>query len=80
MSREKEIPTGSYGTVFPSRRTATWDDRGYVDLKYEREFEGKWSLLARLYADAYTYRSHEAAAPRHPRTKNPRLACWESSE
>ncbi len=56
VSREKEVPTGSYGTAFPSRRTATWDDRGYVDLKYEREFEGDWGLLARLYADIYSYR------------------------
>jgi outer membrane receptor for ferrienterochelin and colicins len=55
VAREKHIPTGSYSTVFGSRDTITWDDRAYLDLKYEHEFEEKLALIARVNLDAYWY-------------------------
>src|SRR6266516_2321196 len=35
-SREKGIPTGSFDTVFNSRRNRTIDTRGYADLSYQQ--------------------------------------------
>ena len=35
ISREKTIPTGSYGTVFNDPGNRTVDDRYYADLKYD---------------------------------------------
>jgi iron complex outermembrane receptor protein len=58
VAREKRIPTGSFGTLFPSRHTATWDERGYLDLRFEREFEDRLRVLARVFADAYEYRGN----------------------
>jgi outer membrane receptor for ferrienterochelin and colicins len=55
VSREKHVPTGSYGTLFSSRDTVTWDDRAYLDLKYENELAEKITLLARVNLDAYWY-------------------------
>jgi iron complex outermembrane receptor protein len=54
-SREKGIPTASFGTVFNDPRTRTVDARGYLDLQYEREVGGRWALLGRLYYDQYNY-------------------------
>lgn len=56
VTREKTVPTGAYETVFPSRRTVTWDDRAFLDIRYERRFEGDLDLLARLFFDGYWYR------------------------
>lgn len=55
ISREKTVPTAPYGSFFPSRDTVTWDDRGWLDVKYERAFDGGLDLLARLFYDGYWY-------------------------
>ena len=57
-SREKGIPTASFGTVFNDPRTRTTDTRGYLDLKYEHNFASQWNLLARLYYDQYDYKGN----------------------
>ena len=54
-SREKGIPTASFGTVFNDPATRTVDARGYLDLQYERELASQWALLGRLYYDQYDY-------------------------
>lgn len=54
-SREKGIPTGSYGTVFNDRRNRTVDRRGYVELQYEHTFENQLGMLARASYDQYRY-------------------------
>lgn len=56
VSREKGIPTGSYGTVFNDSRNRTWDKSGFTDLRYERPFENGSNLTARAYFDDYRYR------------------------
>jgi len=54
-SREKEIPTASFGTIFNDPRARTIDDRGYLDLKYDHTFSNQFNVIARLYYDNYYY-------------------------
>lgn len=56
ISREKTIPTGSYGTVFNDPGNRTVDDRYYVDLKYDGSIDEKTSIAARVFYDWYGYR------------------------
>lgn len=55
FSRTKQIPTGSYETVFGDPRAETTDTFGYVDLKFDRTFAVDWRVLARVYYDRYYY-------------------------
>lgn len=55
VSREKTVPNAPYDTVFPSENTKNWDERGWLDVRYEREFEGGWDVLARVFYDSYWY-------------------------
>lgn len=64
--REKEIPTGSYSTVFNSPRNRTTDTRAFADLKYERSLGGDWDVMTRLHGDYSRYDGdylYEAASP-----------------
>jgi outer membrane receptor for ferrienterochelin and colicins len=54
-SRDKDIPTASFGTLFNDRGTQTVDMRGYADLQYQRKIAGGWQLATRLYFDKYNY-------------------------
>lgn len=54
--RAKEIPTGSFGGIFPSDETNTRDQFGYATLKYERTFGESLDVLARLSYNRYWYR------------------------
>jgi outer membrane receptor protein involved in Fe transport len=54
-TREKGIPTASYGTLFNNAGTRTTDSHGYIDLRYEHSFANSWDLLARTFYDRYTY-------------------------
>ncbi len=60
ISREKTIPTGSYGTVFNDPRNRTVDDRYYADLKYEGSIDEKTSFTGRVFYDWYGYRGDYA--------------------
>jgi iron complex outermembrane receptor protein len=55
-SRDKEIPTASYGTLFNDPRAETTDQRGFIDLKYERTIVKDWAVLGRVFYDRYYYR------------------------
>ena len=58
-NRIKEIPTASYGTDFNVRGMQTRDDRGFVDLKYTRNWEEHGiDLLTRVYYDYDRYVGH----------------------
>jgi iron complex outermembrane receptor protein len=59
-SREKEIPTGAYETVFNDPRNWTRDDRGYVDLSFHRKVVEATELRARVYYDYYRYMGNYA--------------------
>jgi len=55
VSRDKRIPTASFGTVFNDPRTHSIDKREYLDLKYDKAIDGT-SVTARLFYDEYRYR------------------------
>lgn len=61
-TREKGIPTASWGTVFNDRRSRTTDRRRYLDLSYERTFAENWAFNARAFYDQARYDGHYAAA------------------
>jgi outer membrane receptor for ferrienterochelin and colicin len=54
-SREKGIPTASFGTVFNDSRTRTTDALGYIDLEYERTLKHDLAFIGRIYYDNYYY-------------------------
>lgn len=54
-SREKGIPTASFGDVFNDNRARTVDARGWLDLTYDHKFGSDWGFTSRLYYDEYHY-------------------------
>ena len=50
-SREKGIPTGSFGTVFNDPRTQTVDAKAYLDLGYQHTFSNTLDVTGRLFYD-----------------------------
>lgn len=54
-SRDKGIPTASFGSVFNDSRTRTIERRGYFDLQHQRTLKSGWDLTSRLYYDNYDY-------------------------
>lgn len=56
VSREKGIPTGSYGIDFNDPGNYSEDRFGFVDLKYEKEFENGLELHSRTYFNHVGYR------------------------
>ena len=57
-SRDKQVPTASFGTVFNDPNERTVDSRGYLDLAYDHKFGSGWGFTARLYYDGYHYEGH----------------------
>jgi iron complex outermembrane receptor protein len=56
VSREKGIPTASFGTVFNDPHNRTTDEHGFLDLKYTHSFEDQTEVTARTYFDRFYYR------------------------
>jgi len=54
-SREKGIPTASFGDVFDDNRARTVDARGSIDLAYNHKFGSDWGFTSRVYYDNYHY-------------------------
>jgi outer membrane receptor protein involved in Fe transport len=54
-SREKQIPTASFGTLFDIPGTRTVDARGYLDVDYDHHFGGDWGYTGRIHYDSYNY-------------------------
>src|SRR5262249_547379 len=54
--REKDIPTGAFGTPFDEPGTQTLDEREYFDARYERALSDRTSLMTRASIDRYYYR------------------------
>ena len=52
-SRDKGIPTASFGTVFDVTGTRTVDERGYLDLQYDRKLGRGWNFTSRTYFDQF---------------------------
>jgi len=54
-SRQKGVPTASYGEVFNDPAARTVDTRGYIDVSYNHKFGEDWGFTGRLYYDNYRY-------------------------
>jgi iron complex outermembrane receptor protein len=52
VTRDKDVPTGSFGSVFNVPNT-TVDSRGYLELRYAHETVNGWSLNGRLHYDTF---------------------------
>ncbi len=55
VSREKEIPTASYGTAFDNAHNYTLDEQGYLSLFYEHNFDDLFEVQSRIYYNSYYY-------------------------
>ncbi len=56
VTREKEVPTGSFDAVF-NRPNQDTDSRGYLELRYAHETAEGWKYAARAYYDDYDYKN-----------------------
>ncbi len=54
VTRDKNVPTASYGTVFNAPST-TVDSRGYLELRYAHLTANGWTLTGRAAYDTYDY-------------------------
>jgi outer membrane receptor for ferrienterochelin and colicins len=86
ISRTKDVPTASFGTVF-DRLLRTTDTRGFVDLKYDHSVAADLQLTARVTYDRYTYEGDypfEYASPGEPSaivvTKDDTVGTWVGTE
>jgi outer membrane receptor for ferrienterochelin and colicins len=52
-SRDKGIPTASFGTVFDVTQTRTIDARAFLDLQYDHPLGRGWTFTSRSYYDQY---------------------------
>jgi outer membrane receptor for ferrienterochelin and colicins len=53
--RRKDVPTGSYDTIFNDPRFHTVDERFFTQLSFQRNRGEDWSTRASLYYDLYRY-------------------------
>jgi outer membrane receptor for ferrienterochelin and colicins len=64
VSRDKTIPTGSYGTDFNNPNTFSVDKSWYLDLKYHQTVYKNTEITARLFFDEYQYEGHYSSVGR----------------
>lgn len=55
VKRDKEFPGAPYDTVFNDDRTQSREERGYLALKYEKQYSYDWGAMLRLSYDFYRY-------------------------
>jgi outer membrane receptor for ferrienterochelin and colicins len=55
-SRDKQVPTASFGTDFNDSREKTLDRHGFLDLRYDREVGLKSRFVGTVSYDAYWYK------------------------
>jgi outer membrane cobalamin receptor len=70
VSREKALPTGSYGTIFNDPRTRTTDGLSLASLSYDRALLNGASVSTRLDVGRYTYDGEYAYYPNLPPNKD----------
>ena len=56
VAREKEVPTGSFSSLF-NTPVEDVDTRGYAELRHDHEFDSGWKSAVRAYFDVYDYHS-----------------------
>jgi iron complex outermembrane receptor protein len=57
VTREKDVPTGSYGTLFDAM-SSTLDERGFVELAYAHTTANDWTFNGRASYDTYHYQGY----------------------
>jgi iron complex outermembrane receptor protein len=77
ITREKGIPTGSWGAQFNESANKTTDNLGYIDIKYERSFEGLLDVMTRFHYNKYKY---EGTYVTLPLNKDTALGEWWGGE
>ena len=65
-TRDKHIPTASFGTIFNDSRTSTLDSLGYVDLQYNRSLKHDTNLALRASYSGNAYHGVYADPPKLP--------------
>lgn len=55
VSRLKDVPTASYGTIFNHSHFYTLDERSFFRLGYAHEFEHDLSVRASVFRNSYNY-------------------------
>ncbi|MEQ1546920.1 TonB-dependent receptor [Methyloglobulus sp.] len=55
VKREKNLPTGSFGTLFNNPNTKTVDQAHFFELKYEHTFENQLTVQSRVSYNNYRY-------------------------
>jgi outer membrane receptor protein involved in Fe transport len=54
-SRDKDIPTAAFGTVFNAPGTRSIDGQTFLDAKYYRTLQRGWDFSGRVYYGSYDY-------------------------
>jgi outer membrane receptor for ferrienterochelin and colicins len=55
-NRDKRVPTASFGTDFDDPREKTTDQRGFMDMRYDREVGLKSRFVGTMSYDGYWYK------------------------
>ncbi len=55
-SRKKGVPTASWETIFNDKRNETLDERGFLELKYSKNYSSDKRLTLKGYYDYYIYK------------------------
>ncbi|MBJ6798581.1 TonB-dependent receptor plug domain-containing protein [Geomonas propionica] len=88
VSRDKRIPTASFGTLFNDPRTKSNDRRSFLDLRYDKAIAGT-GVTARLFYDEFRFTGNFAYEktgddpPFYPATyvnRDDHLARWWGTE
>ena len=66
VSRDKDIPTATWGTLFNDPRYQASDSHGYVDLKFDHAFNDETRLMSRIYYDDVRYTADYPYFPAEP--------------
>lgn len=67
--RRRDIPNGAYDTVFNVAPNYADDERGYLELRWEHEFDCDWTVNARGFYDEYQFsglQPYAGASPADP--------------
>jgi len=57
VRRNRDVPTGSFSSVFNDPSTQTTDESTYIDLKYNHTFANQVNLQSRVSYNNYRYRA-----------------------
>jgi len=81
VKNEKDLPGAPYETIFNDNRTWLSEERGYLTLKYEKQFSYDFDAMMRLSYDGYRYKgSYLYDYPPETEQKDSATGQWVSVE